>query len=165
MDTTIYRKEPWLTRVSVLSEMASYLIREIRQDGLINLLDVSDINVYRTSFKRVPIKEHELRAWRDRVNLKEMAVEVIWTLDDSAEVHWHDHAYALLTVLGPLEGVAEPEGGTVYFKEHAYPAASGLTLDVPPGTKHGFGSPEGTEPIVFLSVQSRKIGDDLHVVR
>ncbi len=165
-----YTKEPWLSLVEVMGEMTTELTRKFRSEGLLPFLDLWGMDVYRTSFRRVPIWQRELKRWADRINLDEMAAEVIWTLDDSAEVHWHDNAYALLTVLGPHEGVAEPEG-TIYFKELAIPAVSGITLDVPPGTKHGFSVPSGDplqgdepeNPIVFLSIQSRKIGDDFHV--
>jgi hypothetical protein len=158
------QKQAFAELAQVLNEISIHVITAIRIDGLEKVLDYNQENTYRTSFKRIAIQQHLLEPWAERIDIEAMAVEVIWTLDDEAELHVHKKAFAVLTTLGLQEGIEEPKGSKIYFQDEVYNAASGITLQVPPNTKHGFGTPTGAHSVVFLSVQSKKINDDFHVV-
>lgn len=151
---------------TVLNEMTTYILERIRTEGLESVLDYSTKNLYRNSFERISIKKEVLQFFKNKIDIGEMAVEVITAHDDTSEVHYHNDAYAVLTILGKWEGVEEPEGAIFYFGSNVdyYPAMSGITLQVLPGIIHGFRSPEGAKPLAFLSVQSKKINEDFHVV-
>ncbi len=143
---------------TILNEISIFILEKIRIQGIDSILDYSTEDLYRDSFKRVDVKKSLLENWKDKINTEALSVEIITTLGQDTEIHYHKDAYAVLTILGKLEGVEEPEGSYYYFgsKEQPFPAVSGITLQAIPGTIHGFKSPNGVNPLIFLSVQSKK---------
>lgn len=149
----------------ILNRMSIAILREIRKEGWNSVVDPSTENSYRRLFKRVSVRKNLLEPWNSQIDTSVMAVEIIGVYEASDEVHYHDHAFAIITILGPDEGVLEPEGALFAFGSTLFqPAASGITLEVKPGKLHGFSSPFNAYPILFLSVQSRKISEDFHIV-
>ena len=149
-----------LTKLStILNEISISILEKIRLEGLENVIDLSTKNLYRNSFERISIKQSLLEAWSSRIDIDKMAVEIITAHDDTSEVHYHNNAYAVLTILGEWEGVEEPVGAVFYFgsAEKSYPTTSKITLQASPGIIHGFRSPEGAKPLSLLSVKSKKI--------
>lgn len=145
---------------------------------VLNLISVESLYLLRKrSLKLLPeTRNHYLGRW-DRVEvdkshfaliadeqiLAPMSVEIIRAFDDmSGHLHHHEHADAVITVLGTEEGFEEPVGCSVYFKSREpFPASAGMTLQVPRGTVHSFSG--GKTPVAFLSVQSNKIDEDYHI--
>jgi hypothetical protein len=128
-------------------------------------LDRSTRNLYRDGFERISIRKDLLTPWESLIDINAMAVEVITVSDLMTDIHYHEDAYAVITILGNWEGIKEPQGAIFYFGDKIpFRAVSGITLQVSPETIHGFGCPEGASPLVFLSVQSLRIEKDFHVV-
>lgn len=148
--------------------MSTFVLEEMRRNGLDQIVDFSTKHHFK-NFERLSLSEAliaRLDRWMEQIDVRRMAIELFVVRDDTTEIHYHTDAYAVITILGPWEGVDEPEGAFFYFgsKEIAYPAKSMLTLQVIPGTLHGFRSPKGAKPLTFLSVQSKRIEADYHPV-
>lgn len=152
---------------TILNQISISILEQIRNQGIDSVLDYSTEDLYRDSFKRVDINKSLLKPWEDQINTDELSVEIITTMKDDTEIHYHKDAYAVLTILGEWEGTKEPDGSVYYFgsSEQAFPAKSKITLQAIPGTIHGFRSPSNANPLIFLSVQSKKIDEDFHVVK
>lgn len=151
---------------NALHEISVSVRSRIVELGIDEVLDFPTRNLYRNGFERISVKKEFLEPWRDRCDVDRMAVEIITVKDLTTEVHYHDNAHAIITILGENEGFPEPHGSFYVLgqKDVQIPAASGITLDVSPGMIHGFGCPNGSNPLTFLSVQSKKIELDFVVV-
>jgi len=161
-------REKLISLSTTLNEMSIFVLEEIRLNGLDRIADFSTKHHYK-NFERMSLSQSliaRLDHWMPQIDVHRMAIELFVVHDDTTEIHYHRDAYAVITILGPWEGVDEPEGAVFYFgsKEIAYPAKSMLTLQVVPGTLHGFRSPKGAKPLTFLSVQSKRIEADYHPV-
>lgn len=121
-------------------------------------------NFYLDKWERIEMDKGQFSNLASKNMLDDMSIEVISALSDMADhVHYHNDSYALLTILGEAEGYPEPEECKMFFKStQPSPAFSGMTLQVEPGVIHSFSN--GKTPLCFLSVQSRKIDDDYHMV-
>lgn len=131
--------------------------------GKARLLDETR-NFYQGKWERIEFCKNQFASLVLDDVLAAMSIEVISAVSGvDGHVHYHNNSYALLTVLGEAEGYLEPTGGWMFFKsDEPIQARSGITLQVEPGVVHSFSS--GKTPLYFLSVQSRKIDDDYHMV-
>jgi hypothetical protein len=153
-----------------LNQISVEILCDMRADGLVASLDFATRNLYRNGFERISVAR-SLEPWRIALGkmgvlVDEMAVEVITVTDLVTDIHYHEEAYAVITILGPDEGVEEPEGSIFFFGDmhRSLRAVSGITLQVKPKVIHGFACPKGAKSLSFLSVQSRRIEEDFHVV-
>ncbi|MDB4984308.1 MAG: hypothetical protein JWM20_487 [Patescibacteria group bacterium] len=149
-----------------LNDISNEILFKLRSEGIDGVLDHSTHHVYRDTWERTSIKQALLEPWRDKIDIDKLSVEVITNSGDKGEIHYHDDSYAVVTFLGPREHFEEPKGCVYYFysKEDPNKVLSGITLQILPRVIHGFRSPDGCPPVVFLSVQSKKIIEDFFPV-
>ncbi|HEY4477886.1 MAG TPA: hypothetical protein VJB09_01260 [Candidatus Paceibacterota bacterium] len=163
------KKDETIEHSAFLIEITNGLLKLLRTtpNPFPKLFDKTTYEVYRDGFARITFKKKHLERWRDNpyFNLDLMSCEILWVESDlEHEIHRHENSHALITILGMREGFAEPNGTYFYLDDkNALPARSGLTIDVYPNRIHGFSAPNGGR-ITFLSIQSRKIIEDFHLV-
>ena len=135
----------------------------LREKALRLLLDTR--NQYLGRWERIEIDKSHFASIVDGDLLSRMSIEIIRAFDDMSEhLHYHEHADAVITVLGADEGYDDPVGCRIFFKSReSFTATSGMTLQVPRKTLHSFSG--GKTPVAFLSVQSSKIDEDYHIVQ
>lgn len=132
-------------------------------------VDMSTAHIYREWWTRIRVKSELLEPWRENgfLDIDKMAVEVIIVnehTDMTSEIHEHNDAHAYVTILGPNEGFEETDGEYFFGSEEAKLAKSGMVLDIPSGTVHGFSAPRDRK-LAFLSVQSSYIDEDYHLLK
>ena len=152
---------------TVLNEISVFALGELRRKGFIEVADLSLKHKYK-NFERMPLKKDVIKKfnpWASRIDISSMAIELFIVKDEATEIHIHKNAYAVITILGEWEGVEEPNGAVFYFgSKTPCLAKSMVTLQVIPNTLHGFHSPEGANPLTFLSIQSKGIEQDYHPI-
>lgn len=157
----------------LLTEISNETLCLIRTKGLDNVLEHSTKHIFRGFYERVSLKKELFERWRLEldllnINLDTLAAEVItFHNGDPLEPHIHHSAYAVLTFLGEWEGVKEPQGAFYWHgsKDVLLPVVfSKTTLQVTPGTIHGFICVDEGRDLSFLSIQSKIINDDYHLV-
>lgn len=149
-----------------LTLLSADIIFLLQTRNIKQLVDESTRHHYRGSWERVDIKKELLEPYKEVLDIDALAVEIISTADIASEVHYHNDAYAVVTLLGGREGFPEPENCIYYFYSKAVTnvAVSGITLQILPKVIHGFRSLNGMNRITFLSVQSKRINEDFYPV-
>jgi hypothetical protein len=156
------KKEQNIENFRLLSQISTEALVLLKR-GQIRLLEETR-NLYQGKWERIELDKRQFASLAPEHVLEEMSIEVISALSDMTDhVHYHDNSYALLTILGGNEGYPEPEECMMFFKStRPIPAVAGITLQAEPGVIHSFSN--GKTPLSFLSVQSRKIDTDYHLV-
>lgn len=149
-----------------LSIISANILFLLQTRKLEEIIDTSTQHTYRDNWTRVDVDKKFLQPYSHDLDINALAVEIISTTDVDSEIHLHKNAYALVTLLGVREGVAEPDNCVYFFdsKSISHRAVSGITLHILPGMVHGFRSLDGTNKITFLSVQSKRINEDFYPV-
>jgi hypothetical protein len=120
--------------------------------------------MYLGRWERVEIDKSQFSHLASEIELAPLSIEIIKSFDDMSDhLHYHDDADAIITILGNNEGYEDPQGCKMYFKSRTpLDAVAGITLQIPRRTVHSFSG--GVTPVVFLSVQSKKIDADYHLI-
>lgn len=158
----------------LLNEMSNEILCLMRTNGLESVLNRSTTHLYRENYaERISVRKGLIEPWRTGlhdlgIDLDTMAVEMI-TFHRGGELnkHFHKDAYAVITLLGEWEGVPEPKDAFYWLggKSAIFPVVfSKVTLQVTPGTIHEFLCLDPERNLSFLSVQSKCINEDFHLV-